>query len=99
MEVCYCVMRPVTQCDNHCLILVHRFQPFTRKTYAYEPLLHGTSKYGHLPYGHKFFRHEYVDKFVIPKVRNSHNYDLQVEYKSMCKCITVNAKVLTFGKI
>lgn len=32
------------------------FLPFTRKDKPYEPLLHTTSKFGHLAYGSKYFR-------------------------------------------
>ncbi|XP_064622480.1 spermatogenesis-associated protein 17-like [Lineus longissimus] len=40
------------------------FLPFTRQKIPYEHLLHSTSKYGHLPYGTKYFRHEYLDKHI-----------------------------------
>ncbi|ELU08860.1 hypothetical protein CAPTEDRAFT_159316 [Capitella teleta] len=42
-----------------------KFQPSKRKTYAYEPLLHSTSSFGHLPYGTSYFRHEYPDKWLF----------------------------------
>lgn len=32
------------------------FVPFSRRDRDYEPLLHSTSKYGHLPYGSRYFR-------------------------------------------
>lgn len=43
------------------------FVPFTRREHKYEPLLHTTAKYGHLPYGTKFFRHETLDRHVTNK--------------------------------
>lgn len=41
------------------------FQPFTHRFSCYEPLLHSTSKFGHLPYGAKYFREEFVDKHIV----------------------------------
>ena len=55
-------------CTSSNMSFLSRFQPFTRKPYQYEPTLHQSTNYGHLPYGNRFFRHEYVDKFVVPKV-------------------------------
>ncbi|KAL3874904.1 hypothetical protein ACJMK2_037856 [Sinanodonta woodiana] len=43
------------------------FEPFTKKYYPYEPLLHATSKFGHLPYGTKYYREESIDKHVTHK--------------------------------
>ena len=43
---------------------IFRFVPFKKKGKHYEPLLHTTSKYGHLPYGTKFYREEFPDKHV-----------------------------------
>lgn len=43
------------------------FQPFTRKESKYEPLLHTTSKYGHLPFGTKYYREEFLDRHITPK--------------------------------
>lgn len=40
------------------------FVPFKQVTKTYEPQLHTTSAYGHLPYGNQFFREEFQDKFV-----------------------------------
>ncbi|KAL4238192.1 spermatogenesis-associated protein 17 [Mactra antiquata] len=40
------------------------FVPFSRRDHMYEPLLHSTSKFGHLPYGTNYFREEFVDKHV-----------------------------------
>jgi len=40
------------------------FVPFSRKNIPYQQLLHSTSKYGHLPYGTKYYREEFIDKFV-----------------------------------
>nr|CAB3266513.1 spermatogenesis-associated protein 17-like [Phallusia mammillata] len=34
------------------------FMPFSKRKIAYKPLLHTTSKYGHLPYGSAYFREE-----------------------------------------
>ncbi|GFR81656.1 spermatogenesis-associated protein 17-like [Elysia marginata] len=42
-------------------------QPFTHRSVPYEPLLHTTSKFGHLPYGTKFYRHEYIDRHIVPQ--------------------------------
>ncbi|GFO48297.1 spermatogenesis-associated protein 17-like [Plakobranchus ocellatus] len=42
-------------------------QPFTHRLVPYEPLLHTTSKYGHLPFGTKYFREEFLDKHIIPQ--------------------------------
>jgi len=41
------------------------FEPFTRRKVPYESLLHTTSKYGHLPYGTKYYRQEYPDKWTF----------------------------------
>lgn len=41
------------------------FKPFTHRSVQYEPLLHTTSRYGHLPYGTKYFREEFLDKHVF----------------------------------
>ncbi|XP_035828786.1 spermatogenesis-associated protein 17 [Aplysia californica] len=41
------------------------FQPFTHRSVPYEPLLHSTSRYGHLPYGTKYYREEFLDKHVF----------------------------------
>ncbi|KAL8561110.1 hypothetical protein ACOMHN_033693 [Nucella lapillus] len=43
------------------------FQPFTRRSVPYEPLLHTTSKFGHLPYGTKFFREGHLARQVTEK--------------------------------
>ncbi|XP_076463447.1 spermatogenesis-associated protein 17-like [Babylonia areolata] len=43
------------------------FQPFTRRSVPYEPLLHTTSKFGHLPYGSKYFREADLSKHVANK--------------------------------
>jgi len=43
------------------------FQPFTRKSYPYESTLHGTSQFGSLLYGTKYFRIEQPDQFVVTK--------------------------------
>ncbi|XP_071079751.1 spermatogenesis-associated protein 17-like [Haliotis cracherodii] len=40
------------------------FVPFSRRHMSYDPLLHTTSKFGHLPYGTKYFREEFMDKHV-----------------------------------
>ena len=42
------------------------FLPCKRKSYPYAPLLHTTSKYGHLSYGHVHFREETIEKFIDP---------------------------------
>ena len=60
--------RDTVFCPSSNMSFLSRFQPFTRKPYPYEPTLHQSTNYGHLPYGNRFFRHEYVDKFVVPKV-------------------------------
>ncbi|CAH1792563.1 unnamed protein product, partial [Owenia fusiformis] len=41
------------------------FQPFSRRDRDYEPLLHTTSQFGHLPYGTNYFREEKIDKHVV----------------------------------
>jgi len=41
------------------------FVPFTRRNVPYETLLHTTSKYGHLPYGTKYYRQEFPDKWTF----------------------------------
>jgi len=41
------------------------FLPCSRKSEQYEKLLHTTSEYGHPPYGTKYFRHEYPDKWTM----------------------------------
>jgi len=46
------------------LFTIHRFVPFTKKEGTYEPLLHSTSAYGHLPYGTKFYREEFLDRNI-----------------------------------
>ncbi|CAG2208284.1 unnamed protein product [Mytilus edulis] len=43
------------------------FQPFKRRDRKYEPLLHSTSKFGHLPFGTKYYREEFLDKHITPK--------------------------------
>ncbi|KAJ8306875.1 hypothetical protein KUTeg_014959 [Tegillarca granosa] len=43
------------------------FVPFSKKDFNYEPLLHTTSKYGHLYYGNRFFREEFLDRHITPK--------------------------------
>lgn len=48
--------------------LYYRFQPFKRRDRKYEPLLHSTSKFGHLPFGTKYYREEFLDKHITPKV-------------------------------
>lgn len=40
------------------------FIPFTKMDANYDPLLHTTSKYGHLSYGTKFFRKEHPDQWL-----------------------------------
>ncbi|XP_002129077.2 spermatogenesis-associated protein 17 [Ciona intestinalis] len=40
------------------------FVPFSKHKVPYEPLLHTTSKYGHLPYGNKYFTEENPDMHV-----------------------------------
>ncbi|XP_052272207.1 spermatogenesis-associated protein 17-like isoform X2 [Dreissena polymorpha] len=40
------------------------FVPFTKRDSQYEPLLHTTSSYGHLPYGTRYFREEFLDRHV-----------------------------------
>ncbi|XP_072171898.1 spermatogenesis-associated protein 17-like [Diadema setosum] len=40
------------------------FVPFTRRDRAYEPLLHTTSQYGHLPYGTHFYRESDENKHI-----------------------------------
>ena len=47
---------------------VFSFVPFKRRSESYEPLLHSTSQYGHLPYGNQYFREEFPDKFVAKVV-------------------------------
>ncbi|XP_064603382.1 spermatogenesis-associated protein 17-like [Liolophura sinensis] len=41
------------------------FMPFSKGTDQYQPLLHSSSMYGHIPYGTKYFREEHIDKFVV----------------------------------
>jgi len=41
-----------------------RFVPFNRHSVPYESLLHSTSAYGHLQYGSKYYREEFLDKHV-----------------------------------
>lgn len=43
------------------------FMPVNPKEKAYEKLMHSTSKYGHLPYGTKYFREEHHEKHVTPE--------------------------------
>ncbi|XP_072031080.1 spermatogenesis-associated protein 17-like [Amphiura filiformis] len=43
------------------------FEPFTRRDRDYDPLLHTTSKYGHLPYGNQYFRETNESKHVTPQ--------------------------------
>ncbi|XP_060077535.1 spermatogenesis-associated protein 17-like [Ylistrum balloti] len=43
------------------------FVPFTKKDQRYEPMLHTTSQYGHLPFGTRFYREEFLDKHIVPK--------------------------------
>lgn len=40
------------------------FQPFQRSSVPYQRLLHSTSKYGHIPYGNKYFREEFLDQHI-----------------------------------
>ncbi|XP_002739260.1 spermatogenesis-associated protein 17-like [Saccoglossus kowalevskii] len=40
------------------------FEPFTRRTVPYESYLHTTSKYGHLPYGTRYFREENLAQHI-----------------------------------
>ncbi|KAK3092742.1 hypothetical protein FSP39_006778 [Pinctada imbricata] len=40
------------------------FEPFSRRDTKYEPLLHTTSEYGHLPYGFRYYREEYLDRHL-----------------------------------
>ena len=47
---------------------VFSLQPFKRREQYYEPLLHTTSAFGHLPYGNKYFREEFPMKFISQKV-------------------------------
>ncbi|XP_059143790.1 spermatogenesis-associated protein 17-like [Physella acuta] len=42
-------------------------QPFTHRFVPYEPLLHTTTKFGHIDYGTKFFRERCVEKFLSPQ--------------------------------
>jgi len=41
------------------------FIPFTHHSVPYEKLLHSTSCYGHLPYGTKYYREEFMDRHVV----------------------------------
>ncbi|XP_062581254.1 spermatogenesis-associated protein 17-like isoform X2 [Saccostrea cucullata] len=43
------------------------FEPFSRRDVKYDPLLHTRSRYGHLPYGFRYFREEFQDKHVSPQ--------------------------------
>ncbi|XP_062581253.1 spermatogenesis-associated protein 17-like isoform X1 [Saccostrea cucullata] len=45
------------------------FEPFSRRDVKYDPLLHTRSRYGHLPYGFRYFREEFQDKHVSPQER------------------------------
>ncbi|XP_070577450.1 spermatogenesis-associated protein 17-like [Ptychodera flava] len=40
------------------------FVPFTRRHRGYDPLLHTTSAYGHLPYGTRYFREEDLEQHI-----------------------------------
>ncbi|XP_061174241.1 spermatogenesis-associated protein 17-like [Saccostrea echinata] len=40
------------------------FEPFSRREVKYDPLLHTRSRYGHLPYGFRYFREEFQDKHI-----------------------------------
>lgn len=42
------------------------FLPCKSKSYPYNALLHTTSQYGHLPYGHHHFREEVQESFIAP---------------------------------
>ncbi|XP_041353218.1 spermatogenesis-associated protein 17-like [Gigantopelta aegis] len=44
-----------------------KFIPFSKLEKPYQRLLYTTSKFGHLPYGSKYFREEQADKHVTPK--------------------------------
>merc|ERR1712226_1444886 len=41
------------------------FEPFSKKPPLYQPLLHTTSKYGHLSYGTEYFREEFPERFAV----------------------------------
>lgn len=45
-----------------------RFEPSSRRDRQYEPLLHTTSKYGHLQYGTRFFRETNDSKNISHEV-------------------------------
>ncbi|KAK6182299.1 hypothetical protein SNE40_010013 [Patella caerulea] len=42
------------------------FLPVKSRDPQYQKLLYTTSKYGHLPYGTKYFREEFLDKHITP---------------------------------
>ncbi|ESO86817.1 hypothetical protein LOTGIDRAFT_194691 [Lottia gigantea] len=43
------------------------FLPVGKKEARYQPLLYTTSKYGHLPYGTKYFREVHIDRHITPQ--------------------------------
>ncbi|KAL5008379.1 hypothetical protein ScPMuIL_013960 [Solemya velum] len=45
-------------------VIDDKFIPFSRREHKYDPLLHTSSSYGHLPYGSKYYREEFIDKHV-----------------------------------
>lgn len=49
-------------------LICFSLQPFTHRFVPYEPLLHTTTKFGHIAYGTKFFREKCVEKFLSPRV-------------------------------
>lgn len=69
-KLVYVVLMTICWVNRTCVLnfISSRFVPFTKKSYPHEPLLHTTSQFGHLPYGTKYFRHEYPESFISAEV-------------------------------